>query len=288
MRGSPLKRRQRAYALVLGLVAWALLARFVWLDHNRGDRQLALSTGSLAFVAYLVEIGYVIYLRVYASTPQPNDPAWSKPRVGPLATWLATIAALAAFGLSIGFVFPDLPRSFAGSLFVQTVTFGGVAAGLIFAMTGLPHLRRHRELATPIEAAAPPLHPPPPFWLVALKVIAWQIGSVAIAGLLFGPVLLLQREFDRWIDIPACQRVCAAHGLAFESFASGKSFYNCTCVGAVFHDRAYVTGGHSWGACGVDWMFRAGTSLAVAIGWPIALITLAVFVMARRKGRKIR
>src|SRR5450432_2679222 len=81
-------------------------------------------------------------------------------RAEPMATWLGTIAILGTFGMSIGLLFPNLVQSFAGMLFVQTVTFGGVAAGLVFTMTGLPHVRRRPKLIVASAIAAPP--PPLP------------------------------------------------------------------------------------------------------------------------------
>jgi hypothetical protein len=279
---------QRVWAIMMGLAAWTLMARFAWLDrYPRERQQLAMNTAIAAFVLYLITIAYVMYLRSYARTPEPDEPAGAKKRrIGPMATWLGTIAILGAFGVSVGLLFPNVVQSFYGMLFVQTVTFGGVAAGLVFTMTGLPHVRRRAKLIVPSAIAPPPPPPAPPsFWSVALKVVAWQVGSVVVAGLLFGPVILLQGQFDRWIDIPACQRLCAAHGLKFESFVSGKSTYNCNCVGQVFHERAYLTGGHSFGACLVDWAFRAGTSMVVVIGWPAGLIALVVLAVARRKAR---
>jgi len=266
------------------------MAYFTWLERSRGDRQLALAVGGAAFVVYLVEIGYLMYLRSYAEPPEPNEPPREQ-RFSPMLTWMATVAILVIFGLTVGFGFPALFQSFAGQLLVQSVTYAGVAAGLIFTMTGLPHLRRRGQMsAAPTTFSKKTAELPPPFWRVALGVIVWQLAAVVVALAIFGPVLWLQGQFDRWIDIPACHRVCEAHGLSFQSFASGKNFYACTCTGAdgtrVFHDHAYVAGGQSFGACMVDWMFRAGTSMAVAIGWPLALVAFGTLVWARRNGRK--
>jgi len=274
----------------MGLMAWALLAYFTWLDRSGGDRQLGLAVGIAAFVVYLVEIGYVMYLRSYATPLAPNEPPREQ-RFSPMLTWMATIVVLGIFGLTVGFCFPAIFQSFAGQLLVQSVTYAGVAAGLIFTMTGLPPWRRRAQMpAAPTLLSTRTAETPPPFWRVALGVIVWQLAVVVVAFVTFGPVLWLQGLFDRWIDIPACHRVCEAHGLTFQSFASGKNFYACTCIGSegtrVFHDHAYVTGGHSFGACVVDWMFRAGTSMAVGVGWPIALVAFGTLVWARRKGRK--
>jgi hypothetical protein len=76
-------------------------------------------------------------------------------------------------------------------------------------------------------------------------------------------------------------------GLPYDSFVATKTTYNCNCAGATFHERAYVTGGNSFAAGLIDFVFRLGTTLFVAIAWPIALVSLAVLVVyARRRARQ--
>jgi hypothetical protein len=170
-------------------------------------------------------------------------------------------------------------------LFVQTVTFGGVAAGLVFTMTGPPHLRRRPESV--VEAKVPSADASPPFWQLVLKVIAWQLAAALIGAFIFGPVVLLQGGFARWIDVPGCRSNCRTRGLQFESFYTSKTAYGCRCLGTdgayTFHDHAFLTGGHSARAAVVDGVFRVGTSMLVAIGWPLAVVTVFAKVRRRQK-----
>jgi len=256
---------------------------FVWLQLDRSlPHQVVLAVGAAAFVLYLVEIGYLIYLRSFWRDAAPKDTR----RTSVLATmgpWFATMAAVSAFGLLIAFALPDLMKSFPGQVLVYTVTFGGVAAGLVRTVTG-PF---HRVPASAASDASTGGSKAPPFWRVAGMVVGWQVAAAAIGVTFFGPVLLLQEGFHRWIDIPACRLTCESRGFRFQSFLVSKSSYSCTCAAPdgprVFHERAHLGGGDSWASAIGDWFFRAGTSIAVGVGWPAALIALFVRVWSRRK-----
>lgn len=276
---------QRFWAVTLGLLAWTLLAGFSWLDvPGASHRDLAFAAAVAGFVVYIVEIGYLVYLRAYYGRPSERGE-------GSFKYWIFTIVAVSGFGLLVGLGFPDLTQSYGGRLFVSTVVFAGVAAGLVITLTGPPHLRRRPDGApvpTPTTEGdrKETGSPPPGFLRLARNLVVWQIMAVAIAVVCFGPVMLLQHGFDLWIDIPACQERCHVHGLSYRRFFTTKTSYNCVCAGAAeeltLHDRTTVTGGHSIGAFVLDWLFRAGTSLIVALGWPLLLVVLYVTLFKRR------
>jgi hypothetical protein len=142
---------------------------------------------------------------------------------------------------------------------------------------------------TPAASSLAAQSPPPSFFRSALRLVAWQLVALVAAVALFAPVLLLNREFERRIDIPACHDTCESRGFRFESFLATKSEYSCTCASErgrqVFHQRAYLGGGHSGMSAGVDWLFRAGASLALGVGWPAALFLLFVRFKSRRTPR---
>src|SRR5258708_6564548 len=102
---------------------------------TRGAQIIGVVTGGEAVFVYLLEIGYLVYLRGYAWSPAPQN-APRRSTSTPFATWVATLLAVVAFGVTIGFAFPDAMKSFLGALFTLTVVFGGIAAGLVFTMTG--------------------------------------------------------------------------------------------------------------------------------------------------------
>jgi hypothetical protein len=267
---------QRFWAVTLGLIAWTLLAAMTWLDvPGESHRDLAFAAAVAGFVVYLVEIGYLVYVRAYYGHASEHGG-------GSFKYWIFTMVAVCGFGLLVGIGFPDLMRSIGGRLFVETVVFGGIAAGMVITLTGPPHLRRRAPTATPTtpETAAPG------FLRTARNLVVWQIIAAAVAVVCFGPVVLLQHGFDVWIDIPACQERCRTHGLSYRRFFATKTSYACVCAGSAnertFHDRATVTGGHSVGAFVLDWLLRAGTSLIVALGWPALLVVLYVTLFKRR------
>jgi len=256
---------------------------FVWLQLDRSQPQeVVLAIGAATFVLYLLEIGYVIYLRSYGREAAPSDKRRSSVlRV--MGPWFATMAAVSAFGLLIAFVFPDLMKSFPGQVLVFTVTLGGVAVGLVRTMTG-PFRRSPPSAANGASTGASKR---PSFWRVVGMVVGWQVAAAAIGVTFFGPVMLLQKAFDNWIDIPACRRRCESGGFQFQSFIVSKSSYSCMCAAPdgprVFHERAYVGGGDSCASAVGDWLLRAGTSIAVGVAWPAALIALFVRVWSKRK-----
>jgi hypothetical protein len=130
---------------------------------------------------------------------------------------------------------------------------------------------------------------PRSFWRIPENLIVWIPTAAVMTVVYVGPILLLQEGFHRWIDVPGCRRNCAERGLAFHSFASSKSTYDCTCIGAeglrVFHDRAQLTGGNSLAGCAVDSAFRVVTTLVVGMGWAFFLGACFVWISLRRKRR---
>lgn len=161
---------------------------FVWLQLDRSrPHDVVLAVGAAAFVLYLLEIGYLIYLRSLGGEPATGE----MPRSGVLALmgpWFATIGAVVAFGLVIAFVFPDLTKSFPGQVLVYTVTFGTVAVGLVRTVAG-PARRATPSTASTASTSASNA---PSFWNVASKLVVWQVAAALIGLTFFGPVMLLQ------------------------------------------------------------------------------------------------
>lgn len=270
----------------LGCVTWCLLARFVWMSTNLAQRQDALPVGGAAFAAYLLTVGYAIYYRAY----------WAKPRrvtgrrLGPMLRWFLTIGVVSAFGLTVGFGFPELMATYAGQLFVQTMTFGMVGVGLVFTVSGQSDRGTKAEASTSTsldgslqfesEASATLEQTPPSFFASALRVLAWQVYAVVGAAVLFAPAYGVMKGFEVYVDIPACETVCTEHGYQFESLVTGKSIYNCNCHGAAgrhtFHERAHVAGGAGLFGGVFDWLIRTVCVLG-AVG---ASLTLVIFTIA--------
>lgn len=266
---------KRGFRLASGVLAatitWLLLSKFVELQRARDDG--ALLVGGLAFAAYLFTIAYSIYLRSYWF------PARSPARVGPFASWMLTIAALAAFGLTIAFAFPELPQTHEGQLFVTTVTFTGVAIGLVLTVTAG-------------GSASPPRAPdvdPPSFLSRALRLV-FLIGAVYVAGAFFlGPVFLFHHELTERVDVPACRAHCEARGYTYRSFAARKGGYACICAdGAtphVFNEHGRILGGHGTAADVLDGFLRFGASLLIGLGWPALTVLGGTRAWARWKAK---
>lgn len=254
--------------MAIACLAWSLLAAFVHLERDPGERELAMAVAAGALVTYLLTIGYAIYYRAYWARP----PAGGRRRrpLGPLARWMLTIATVGGFGLVVGIAFPDVTRTFAGRLFLMTATLGGVAFGLVWTVGSATPAK----VATGEGAASPA--PPPTFARSALRLAAWWVGSMVAAAVLFGPGYLVHQQFRSRVDIPACQAACATHASTFDSLIVGKSTYNCNCVGPggrrTLHDRAYVGGGRGIAAALLDWAVRAGAIVGVTLIWLAALL----------------
>jgi hypothetical protein len=264
------KRVWRAASGVLAAaVSWLLLSRFVELERARDDG--ALLVGGLAFAAYLFTIGYSIYLRSYWF------PARSPARVGPFARWMLTIAALAAFGVTIALAFPELPQTHAGQLFVMTVVFTGVAVGLVLTVSAG-------------ASSSPPRAPgvdPPSFLSRALRLVFF-IGAVYVAGAFFlGPVFLFHHELTERVDVPACRAHCEARGYDYRRFATRKGGYVCVCAdGAtlhVFDEHGRILGGHGTAAEILDGFLRFSASLLIGLGWPALTVLGGMRAWARWK-----
>lgn len=288
----PMTGRTQRFLVLLGFgaAAWLLLARFVWMSGNLAQRQDALPVGGVAFAAYLLTIGYATYYRAYWAKPRRA----TKPRFGALSRWLLTIGVVSAFGLTVGLGFPGLLTTYAGQLFVQTMTFGMVGVGLVFTVatrttegaSGETSAdRASADVRPPGAASEAPASSrksqiPPSFVASALRVLAWQVYAVVGAAVLFAPAYGVMKGFEAYVDIPACETVCTEHGYRFESLVTGKSVYNCNCQGAdgrhTFHDRANVGGGTGVLGSVFDWLVRTVCILG-AVG---ASLTLVIFVIA--------
>jgi hypothetical protein len=281
-------RRRLLVLLGLGLITWGLLARFVWMSSNSAQRQDALPVGGVAFAAYLLTVGYAVYYRAYWSRPRRV----TKPRFGAMTRWFLTIGAVSAFGLTVGIGFPELVTTYAGQLFVQTMTFGMVGAGLVFTVSNRPASDTGSETsaertkagasefgAKPDNIASQTEAPPPGFGVSALRVVAWQVYAVVGAAVLFAPAYGAMKGFEAYVDIPACQSVCTEHGYHFESLVTGKSIYNCNCRGTdgrhTFHDRANVGGGTGVFASVFDWLIRTAAVLG-AVGVSLGLVIFVI------------
>ena len=258
---SPRARRLLSL-LVIACVAWVALAIFVQLDRTRGDRNLQMAVGAVGLVAYLLTIGYAIYYRAHWAKPRAS--AAGRRHLGPLARWMLTIVAVGGFGLAVGIGFPEATATYAGQLILMTGTLGGIAVGLVATMSST--LPVATEVESQRDAPAPPT-----FVRSASRLVGWWFGMVAASVLLFGPGYLVHRQFRQRVDIPACQAVCAAHDAAFESFFTTKSAYNCNCRGPAgrhtFHERAYLGGGHGFGAALLDFFARAAAIVGTTLAW---------------------
>lgn len=267
----------RLFVLVgLGLVTWLLLARFVWLMSDMSHRSDALPYGGVAFASYLLTIGYAVYYRAY----------WARPRVvtgrewSPMLRWVLTMVAVGAFGATLGVAFPNITETFAGQLFVQTVTFGGVAVGLVCATS------RRSTVSADASDTAVTGQAPPTFASSTLRVGAWQVYGFVGAVLLFAPIYLVSKGFETYVDIPACQRTCETWSFTYESLVTGKSTYNCNCRGVdgrhTFHQRAHVGGGSGALSAVFDWVIRTGAVLGTMAAWLAGLFGGAYYVGRRQ------
>ena len=278
--GAPAWRsRSRRVAFGLGAAAWAGLAAFTWLDRALAPAStLPVLVGAAAFVLYLVTIAYVSYTRRCAADPA-NELRRRPGPLHPMRWWMGTIAVVGGFSVAVGLGFPEAMVGFAGRLAVETVVLGGVGVGLVFTLTGGP---RTGPWASAIDAPGAPVEAPPGFLRAAGRLLAWQVGAAAAGAILLGPVLLLQVGFERFIDEPACRRLCDSQALRFESYFSGGRGVaaRCACSGPDgprrLHPVTTVTGGDSAAARVLDWLFRLGTSLVVGVGWPVVLILVVV------------
>lgn len=261
----------------LASVTWLLLAQFVWLTFDVVRRREALPYGGAAFAAYLLTIGYGVYYRSY----------WAKPRVvtgrelRPMARWMLTVLVVGALGLTVGFGFPDFAQTYQGFLLGQTVMFAVIGVGLVLTMSTPP-----AASAEAAPGAALPSAAPPKFTTSALRVGAWQVYAFVGAALLFAPIYLVMKGFERYVDIPACERTCEARGYTYQSLGIGKSTYNCNCRGSdglhTFHDRAHVGGGSGVLSGIFDWVIRTGTVLGTMGAWLAVLFGAAHFLGGRK------
>lgn len=269
---------KRSVRLASGVLAaagtWLLLARFVELQRVPAERDAAMLAAGAAFAAYLFTIGYWIYLRAYWF------PERTKPRLGPLARWMLTIALVSALGVTIGLRFPQLAQTSSGQLLVMSVTFGAVAIGLVLTVTA-----GGRAPARPTDRATAP----PSFLGTAFRLVVFLVAVYAAGALLLGPVFWLQHEFKERIDVPACREQCTSHGYTYRDFIGRKGGVDCICADGsaphIFHDRGLAFGGHGTGATAADWLFRFTTTILVALGWPALVLSTAAFLWARSKSK---
>ncbi len=284
--------------VLLGLVAvtWGLLARFVWLSNDPARRDEVLPYGGVAFASYLLTVGYGVYFRSYWATPRRvTGREWS-----PMWRWAATIVGVGVFGVALGVAFPDATNHFAGLLLVQTVTFGGVGVGLVLTVSKRPTLRERgaepRAFTSEPDSAgnarttpetATPAETPPTFGKAALRTGAWQVYAFVGAALLFGPIYLVMKGFERYVDIPACVRTCEAQGYTYESLVTGKSIYDCNCRGAAgrhtYHERAHIGGGTGVPSAILDWMIRTAAVLGTLAVWVASLFAAVRWVRGRKR-----
>jgi hypothetical protein len=274
--------------VLLGLVCgtWLLLARFVWLSSKLERGSEALPYGAVAFGAYLLTIGYGVYYRSY----------WAKPRVvtgreiSPLLRWMLTMVVVGAFGLTVGFAFPDILTTFEGYLFMQTVAFAGVGVGLVLTVSSRQTVSADAAPSGAVagetaRAGAASAEAPPTFATSAARVGAWQLYAFVGAALIFGPIYLVMKGFETYVDIPACERTCEARGYDYESLVTGKSTYKCNCQGSdgrhTFHERAHIGGGSGALSAIFDWVIRTGTVLGTMVAWVALLFGAAHFVGGR-------
>lgn len=258
-------------------LTWSLLAQFVWSMADVAHRHSALPYGGLAFGAYLLTIGYAVYYRTH----------WAKPRVvtgrawSPMLRWAVTIVVVGAFGVTIGVVFPESMNTTRGQLFVQTVTFGMVGVGLVSTLSKRPSTTLDVQSSLTPSADAQP----PTFGSSVSRVGAWQVYGFVGAALLFAPIYLVMKGFETYVDIPACERTCEAHGYTYENLVTGKSTYKCQCKAGdarhTFHDRAHIGGGRGALSAAADWFIRVATVLGVLGAWLALLFWVGHFVGSR-------
>ncbi len=266
---------------VFALLALGCEVVFTWPELVHGSSKELGTVPIVAwFVCYLLAIGHAIYVR-YHRNPAPLG-AESRPlNPHPMLWWMGTIGVVGALCLGVGLGFPKVIQTRLGSFVVQSVVMALVALGLVVTVSG------------PLRFGQPPvradLSKPPSFLHSALRFVAYQLGAMAVAVILFGPVFLVVMGFERWIDISACKRVCASHGFSFDSFHATKTTYDCVCGTpeglSRFRDRAYVTGGHGFFAWLVDWLVRSGTMIIVVVGWVVTALVVVVWLGKKKDVR---
>jgi hypothetical protein len=123
--------------------------------------------------------------------------------------------------------------------------------------------------------------------------LSWSVIASLVGLLLFGPVFVVLRGFDRWVDVPACRELCVSKGLTFQSFhAAGKGGTYCTCAGVGgterFSARFTVTGGNSGLAYVFDWFVRTGATILALGVWVGAAFFGASWWRKRRSKSTVR
>jgi hypothetical protein len=198
---------------------------------------------------------------------------------GPLATWLATIGVLTAFGLALGFsgLGERLTRTVPGRASLSTVACACIALAFVLTFTRGTRSASTRATVRATAAAAPEKQAP--FWHSVGLVLSAQLVSAMLAMLYLGPVLLTTHAFDRWVDTPACAADCQARGEPFTSFRSTKQGSFCSCGPNEHHASYTITGGTSFGARLFDWFVRASAIVASVAVLPLLLA--ATFFLSR-------
>jgi hypothetical protein len=273
--GSP----NHLWTFLFALLALGCEAVFTWPELvQRSPGDLGIAPMVVGVVCYLLSIGHAIYVR-YHRNHVPSGMESLPRNAHPMLWWMGTIGVVGALSLVLGLGFPQVMGTRLGAFVVEALIMGLVALGLVITVSGPP-----RFGPAPVRSDLPK---PPSFLRSVLRLVTYQLGARLGAVVLFGPVYLVMTGFDRWIDIPACKRLCASHGFSFDSFHATKTTYDCVCATASglsrFHDRAYVTGGHGFFAWLVDWLVRSGTMVVVVVVWVVTILVIVVWV-GRKKG----
>ena len=135
---------------------------------------------------------------------------------------------------------------------------------------------------------APDRREPATFWPTVGHALSWQVVSAVIAIVLFAlPITLIDRAFDRWVDVPACRADCAALDLPFRQYraATKHSPGRCECGEWTLERNYTITGGTAFGAYLFNWFVRAASFVVALVAWPFALVAPFVAWRTLRRSR---
>lgn len=268
------KRRLVLCSLIGG--TWLLLAGFVWqLTSGTNGTSLAV-WGAVALAGYLWTIGYGVYYKRHWSVASKFAPEVNASPLAPLWPWFGVIGVVAVTSIVLGNSFATRLADFEVQLALQGITVLCIGAGLVWTVS--PNGARVHSQSSQAELA----ETPPAFFAVARRVVDWTLVCVIGGAVAFSPAYVVMKGFERYVDLPACQKTCQERGYTFEGLKVGKRTYDCTCLGPntsrhVFHERASITGGSGVFDLALDWGVRATCVLGTFALTLMTLVKVAEF-----------